>query len=231
MKHFWKKTLWAAILTAAFAMTATGCGEQKDSGTADSGNAAVQTDSSSVGAEESSTAAPASDSAYTYLMREDGTISITGYSGTETTLNIPATLDGYVVSAIENHAFEANWDITAVTLPNGLAEIGEGAFMDCGMLAQITIPETVSQIDRAAFAGCSSLTAISLPETVSVVMEEAFTGCGALSSLTVANAALEYDRWGLVESAEPLPVTIICPAGSAIEAWAAENGISTQPLA
>ena len=58
-------------------------------------------------------------------------------------------------------------------------------------------------------------------------MEEAFTGCAGLTDLTVANASLEYDSWGLVEGSEPLNVTITCPAGSAIETWAAANGIVT----
>ena len=42
---FWKKALWAALLTAAFAMTATGCGNQKDdSSTAGAGTSASQTE-------------------------------------------------------------------------------------------------------------------------------------------------------------------------------------------
>lgn len=228
MRQFLKKTLWAALLTAAFTLTATGCGSQDENSTEASPSSTTQAQ------EESSTAAEAENAAQTsvfnYQMNEDGTISITGYSGSETALNVPATIDGYVVSAIDNHAFEANWDITSVTLPNGLTTIGEGAFMDCGSLTTVTIPETVSRIDRAAFAGCSMLTAISLPETVSVVMEEAFTGCGSLTDLTIANSALEYDRWGIIEGAEPLNVTITCPSGSAIESWAAANGIATQVL-
>lgn len=228
MKYFWKKTLWAAILTAAFALTATGCGDDTTSSTVNSAGSAAQT--------EESSAAPAEDSGsaetnvFQYEMNDDGTISITGYQGTETVLDVPATVDNYVVSAIADHAFEANWDITSVTLPSGLSEIGEGAFMDCGSLTSVTIPETVAQIDRAAFAGCSALTSVSLPATVSAVMEEAFTGCGSLTDLTVANPSLEYDRWGIIEGSEPLNVTITCPSGSAIETWAAANGISTNTL-
>lgn len=230
MRQFLKKTLWAALLTAAFALTATGCGEQDKNSTDTSAGITAQTQAPA----ENNAATEAGNSAetnvFSYQMNDDGTVSITGYSGMETALNVPATVDGYVVSAIDNHAFEANWDITSVTLPNGLAAIGEGAFMDCGSLTTVTIPETVSRIDRAAFAGCSMLTAISLPETVSVVMEEAFTGCGSLTDLTIANSALEYDRWGIIEGAEPLNVTITCPSGSAIESWAAANGIATQAL-
>lgn len=233
MKHFWKKTLWAALLTAAFALSATGCGNdsQTSSSTANSADSAAQTEESSAAPAENGGAADAADTnVFTYEMRDDGTVTITGYQGAETALDIPSTVDNYVVSAIADHAFEANWDITSVTLPSGLSEIGEGAFMDCGNLTSVTIPDTVAQIDRAAFAGCSSLASLSLPETVSTVMEEAFTGCAGLTDLTVANASLEYDSWGLVEGSEPLNMTITCPAGSAIETWAAANGISTKTL-
>lgn len=49
MKHFWKKTLWAALLTAAFALSATGCGNdsQTSSSTANSADSAAQTEESS----------------------------------------------------------------------------------------------------------------------------------------------------------------------------------------
>ncbi len=225
-----KKIIWAAILAAAFTLTATGCGDQEES---EKNTPALGT----TVAEENQPAAENSksvgqfDGDYPYIMNEDETISISGYTGKDTELNIPATIDGYVVSGIADHAFEANWDITSVTLPNGLSVIGESAFMDCGSLTTVYIPETVATVRRAAFAGCSALGEVTLPETVSVVMEEAFTGCGSLSTLTVQNASLAYDRWGLVENAEPLNITIICPPGSAIETWASENGIATQPLA
>lgn len=230
MKYHWKKALWAALLTAAFVVSAVGCSGQTETESTDS---LVDTTSEAAvdAAVDGESNTEPETSVFQYEVNEDGTISITGYQGTETALDIPATVDNYAVSAIANHAFEANWDLTSVTLPNGLARIEEGAFMDCGMLTTVQIPDTVSQIDRAAFAGCSSLTAITLPEAVIAVQEEAFTGCASLMELTVCNPSLEYARWGLVEGAEPLAVTIVCPAGSAIESWAQENGIATQTLA
>ena len=228
----WKKAIWAALLTAAF-VTATGCGDDSSSiaDTAPQNNAEVSVQDTPGGDNHTANEDTSSEeNSYTYAVNEDGTITITGYHGKESELNIPATIDGYVVSAIGDHAIEANWDLIQVTLPNGLAWIGESAFMDCGMLASVSIPETVSTVRRAAFASCSSLTNVTLPEATSVVMEEAFTGCGSLVTLTVTNPALEYDRWGIVEGAEPMHVTIVCPSGSAIETWANANGISTQTL-
>ena len=103
MKHFWKKTLWAALLTAAFALSATGCGNdsQTSSSTANSADSAAQTEESSAAPAENGGAADAADTnVFTYEMRDDGTVTITGYQGAETALDIPSTVDNYVVSAI-----------------------------------------------------------------------------------------------------------------------------------
>ncbi len=227
MKHFWKKALWAALLTAAFTLQA-GCSDQETS-QADS-SVATNEMTSTAAVETSTEESVAADGSYTYEVNDDGTISITGYTGEEKSLEVPATLDGYIVSEIANHAFEANWDITSVVLPEGLTVIGEGAFMDCSALTDITIPTTVSQISRAAFASCTSLTSIELSETVSVVQEEAFTGCTAMAQLIIWNPSLEYDRWGLIEGSEPLDTMILCPAGAAIETWAQENGFTVQEI-
>lgn len=49
---------------------------------------------------------PADTNVFTYEMRDDGTVTITGYQGAETALDIPSTVDNYVVSAIADHAFD-----------------------------------------------------------------------------------------------------------------------------
>ena len=144
MKQFWKKTLWAALLTAAFALSATGCGDDKQpaGSTANSASSAAQAADSSTAPEE--TGSSAETNVFQYEMNDDGTVSITGYQGMEAVLEVPSTVDNYVVSAISNHAFEANQNLTEVTLPEGLSEIGESAFMDCGSLTTVQIPETVA---------------------------------------------------------------------------------------
>ena len=112
MKQFWKKTLWAALLTAAFALSATGCGDDKQpaSSTANSASSAAQAADSSTAPEE--TDSSAETNVFQYEMNDDGTVSITGYQGMEAVLEVPSTVDNYVVSAISNHAFEANQNLT-----------------------------------------------------------------------------------------------------------------------
>jgi hypothetical protein len=48
------------------------------------------------------------------------------------------------------------------TIPNGVTNIGDGAFQYCTRLVRITIPSSVTDIGDNAFIGCSSLSAITV---------------------------------------------------------------------
>ena len=224
MKHIWKSQVWAAILTVATLLTVTGCksDENNDESSVDLSNI------SSAMVDEGSTEAISTD--YAYIMNPDGTISISGYNGADTALEIPTTIDGYVVTQIGDHAFEANHDITSVTLPNGLVDIGESAFSDCSSLSAIVIPDTVGTISRAAFVGCTSLESLHIPASVSEITEEAFTGCSKLIDLTIESDTLQYTSWGLDKEVNSTDLVITCPVGSPIEEWAEKNGFNTSPL-
>ena len=170
-----------------------------------------------------------SQSDYLYIKNEDGTIAISGYSGSAAVVEVPAEIDGMAVTAIGDHAFEANWDIEEIVLPEGITYIGESAFMDCGSLKKVTIPQSVTTLRRAAFAGCSVLDNVVVPANTAVIMEETFSGCASLKSLTITNSAVAYENWCLDKEIMP-ELVITCPDGSEISAWAAENGFETASL-
>ena len=65
--------------------------------------------------------------------------TITGYSGTDTVIEIPESVDGYAVTQIGSYAFENNYQITEVTVPESITAIGEYAFSECSALEKITI--------------------------------------------------------------------------------------------
>lgn len=150
MMQQWKRSMWAALLTLATLFSFTGCSSSDD----ESSESSVDLSNiASAMITEGTTEALTTD--YAYIMNDDGTISVSGYTGSDTDLTVPGLIDGYVVTGIADHAFEANADIKSITLPNGLIAIGESAFSDCSSLTTVVIPDTVGTIRRGAFISLS----------------------------------------------------------------------------
>ena len=76
---------------------------------------------------------------------------ITRYTGYETDLVIPTTIDGWPVKSIGSSAFKENKTIRCVTIPEGVVSIGEEAFAHV-MLRRITLPSTLKHIGYDAFS-------------------------------------------------------------------------------
>lgn len=81
---------------------------------------------------------------------------------------------------IESGAFSST-AIESVVFPEGLTEIGEGAFEYCSNLIDINIPEGLTKIGRRAFEHCSKLNDIEIPDTVTTIGYDAFFGTAWLS--------------------------------------------------
>lgn len=91
---------------------------------------------------------------------------------------IPATIsvDGnnYKVTHIGAYAFSGS-DISAITLPEGIVEIGYEAFRQCYNLKSITIPASVLNIGNKAFLFCFNLSALTFKsQTKPIIGDYAF---------------------------------------------------------
>lgn len=73
----------------------------------------------------------------------------------------------------------------AVTIPDGVTEIGARAFCDCASLTSVTISEGVTHIGRQAFARCIRLTAVHLPATLVEMEYGAFSSCTSLTEAVI----------------------------------------------
>lgn len=69
------------------------------------------------------------------------TVTITKYTGTESTVILPSTINSKINS----------WPVT---------KIGEDAFQDNTTITSVTIPDSVTEIGANAFAGCTNLTSV-----------------------------------------------------------------------
>ena len=86
-----------------------------------------------------------------------GAITLVQYTGSVSTVTIPAVMSGYPVVRIGNGAFETGVHLTSVTIPNTVTYIGNQAFED-SYFGSVTIPSSVTYIDTEAFYDCYGLT-------------------------------------------------------------------------
>lgn len=121
---------------------------------------------------------------YIYVV-EDGKAIIIDYTGTDTVLTIPSTLDDYTVVGIREAVFQDCQTLTNVTIPDTVTSIGEEAFQGCTSLASIDVPDGVTSIGGGAFRNCTSLTGINIPASVTNIGVDAFDHCIQLETITV----------------------------------------------
>ena len=124
------------------------------------------------------------ESVYTYNALDDGTIEITGYSGSAENIVIPAQIDGKSVTRIGNNAFEKS-SAKEIVIPDSVTEIGSQAFSGCGKLTGVSIPNSVTMIRNRAFFDCNSLASITIPDSVTDIELQAFCNCTSLKSVTI----------------------------------------------
>ena len=100
-------------------------------------------------------------------------------------------------------AFENNYKLTKITIPDKVTSIGSWAFEQCTSLSEVILPEGLTTIGANAFNYCSSLKTIQLPKTVSSIsnafaysglveieipervtaLSDAFNGCSQLKNV------------------------------------------------
>ena len=115
----------------------------------------------------------------------NGTITITGYTGPGGAVAIPDTIDGLPVTSIGNFAFRGYTSVTSVTIPNSVTSIGNHAFIACTNLTSVTIPDSVTSIGDFTFNSCTSLSSVAIPTSVISIGDFAFYSCASLTSVTI----------------------------------------------
>ena len=123
---------------------------------------------------------------FEYEELADGTLSITGYRGSDTEIVIPAEIEGKKVTEIGEMAFSYD-SLTKTTIPNSVTTIEWGAFYQCD-ITEIIIPSSVTSIGDYAFYQCYSLVEITIPDSVTSIGNYAFAYCTSLTEITIPNS-------------------------------------------
>ena len=137
---------------------------------------------------------------------------ITSYKGSGGNVTIPETIDGHTVTTIKYNAFKNNANITGITLPKTIKEVGYSAFENCTGLKSFRMNyngtvEYKAEIGNAAFRGCTSLTDVSLSENVTSIGSMAFSGCTSLETLNLPERVESLGRC-LIEKTAISSITI-----------------------
>lgn len=103
--------------------------------------------------------------------------TVTGYTGSNEQVYIPAKANGQTITTIGDGAFEGNLTLKYVVLPETVSEIAEYAFYHCEYLVNINVTEHISSISKYAFAGCERLVTDMDLSSLSVVEEATFSNC------------------------------------------------------
>jgi hypothetical protein len=130
----------------------------------------------------------------------NGTITITGYTGPGGDVIIPSTITGLPVTTIGVEAFEDIPSLTSVTLPNSVTNIGIFAFAYCTSLTTITVDPGNSLYSSVAgvLFNKSQTTLISfpggkagnytIPNTVTTIGAYAFESCTSIGSVAIPDS-------------------------------------------
>ena len=171
---------------------------------------------------------------FIYSEPEEGTVEITGYIGSATSLVIPPEHPrGESVEAIDEEAFKDNTKITSVRIPSGVNSLAADAFDGCTKLTTLTtdgrndldysslegkittLNVTGTRVDESVFAGFTNLETVTINGTVKSINNNAFDGCTSLTDVNIPKGVTSLGKESfkgcssLVELTIPESVTAI----------------------
>ena len=141
-----------------------------------------------------------------------------GYSGTVT---IPGSVTyksrTYIVTAIGEWAFVDCADLTAISIPESVTSVGNGAFAGCTGLpvennlryADVVVVSAIDKslntyqikegtkfIGSSSFCDCTNLATINFPESLMAIGESAFDNCSSLTSIYIPQNVISVKYLG-----------------------------------
>lgn len=122
---------------------------------------------------------------YTYKILDDGTVSITKYSGADETVEIPSVIDGKSVSCLGPFSFKSCKSIKNMTIPDSVNFIDYFAFSECTGLTEIVIPDSVIKMSDNVFNRCTNLETVTLSKNLTYIKDQTFQFCSNLKNVVI----------------------------------------------
>ncbi|RXJ52415.1 leucine-rich repeat domain-containing protein [Gelidibacter gilvus] len=151
---------------------------------------------------------------YTVTDIPNSYVSVKKYDDTCPTgnLTIPGTVNNngttYTITSIEERAFEVCVNLTGVSLPDRLTNIGVGSFRGCTSLESVFIPNGVTRLEHGTFADCIALTNVSLPESLAEIGQSVFLRCTSLTEVILPESLIRIGRAAFQSCTSMTSITI-----------------------
>lgn len=145
------------------------------------------------------------ESLFDLTLRNDGNYEVKSYKGSQKEVSIPNEYKGKKVVGIGSNAFE-NSSIESITIPSTVEKIGDHAFYKCYALQAVTLNEGLKEIGWFTFAE-TAISEIKIPSTVEDIVADTFSGCKNLKSVTL-NEGLESIGRGAFSGTSIKKITI-----------------------
>lgn len=186
---------------------------------------------------------------FEYSALDDGTIQITKYTGSDTTLTVPSEIDGYTVTEIGWYAFRDCRELETIILPESITSIGREAFYgtayyndesnwENGILylsncliatksneinGNVVVKQGTRVVADYAFSECANMTGIKLAEGLISIGDSAFYECTSLVSLTIPDSVIHIEELRIVD------YSALDKSESKLQSVVIGNGITTIP--
>ena len=101
-------------------------------------------------------------------------------------------------------SFYGRNDLTSITIPGNVKEIGNTAFKNCENLRSVVLSDGVTKIGGSVFYYCTVLTSITIPKSLTSIGADAFLGCDSLTDVYYGGTAADWDNITIWDNSAPL---------------------------
>ena len=163
----------------------------------------------------------------TYKISSSNTVEVYDCKTSATSVTIPDSVidpnnnTTYNVTSIGEKAFQYNYSLEQVEIPNSVTTIGNSAFHNCTKLKEIIIPDSVTTIGKNAFQKCNNLPSITLSNTLTSIDSNAFLDCSSLTTIAIPNSVTSIAHQAFANCSSLTSVTL--PENSIIAINAFDN--------
>ena len=146
------------------------------------------------------------------VVKGEGIIETVNYAIGDVVL--PDEVEGYPITKVEIAAFAAKPNLTSLTFPDSITQLGNRCFYNSDALTEVIIPEGITEIPQGFLLSCDGITEIELPDSITFIGNSAFSYCKNLKSIAIGEnvTAIDNAAFKRCESLEKVILPDSCTA-------------------